>query len=55
MQFAACDQKFEEVSKSHWFSCRFVILSRVIAINTRVYTYDLDSMLNDYRSSLSNF
>ena len=43
MPFATLDQKFEEVSESHWFLWRFTILSRVIAINSCLHTYALDS------------
>ena len=44
MRFAASGQKFEEVSESHWFLCKFVILSGVIAINACFHTYALDSI-----------
>ena len=43
MQFAVSGQKFEEVSESHWFLYKFVILSRVMAINACFHTYALDS------------
>ena len=46
MRFAASGQKFEEVSESHWFLCKFIILSRVIAINACFHTYALDSKSN---------
>ena len=41
MRFAALAQKFEVVQKSHWFSYRFVILSRVIVINALLDSKDM--------------
>ena len=54
MRFAAFGQIFEVVSKSHWFLYRFIILDKVIVINTCLNTYALDSRVECTRQT-SNF
>ena len=48
MRSAPLAQKLKVVSESHWFSYRFIILSRVIVINACLHTYALDSSIQFY-------